>query len=154
MKFAGVFGCATTEECLEQQAAFRPAWAERLANTPPSSAYLEGWHLAFNSKQTDDEYPEEWDHFVDDSISPFWFTVAPGSGIFYHMGRALVVPSKNAAMAALINEWCSTGGSSPDRPLPDLPISLRAVQPGELCSLAEQVHQLTINVVNLLADVV
>ena len=142
-RFADVWRCATPEECLQHQASFRPAWAQRLASAPPSSAYLEGWHLAFNSKNIGGRYPQNWGDFVDDSQAPFWFTVAHGSGIFYHVGRALVQPSKNAALAALVDEWCSTGGSSASRPLPSLPNVLSAVQESELCSFSERVHHPT-----------
>ena len=70
-----------------------------------SSHVIEVTHLAFSSKGGP-RRPTTWAEFLDsrESGSGFWFTHAPGSGIWYDAGRTLVASCKNTLLLSLLEE--------------------------------------------------
>ena len=100
----GLFPCTPGGECVVRQFEYTPSWANDLASTPAPSNWIEVDHLSFNSKGKA-RVPHTWSQFLDQGASGWWFRHSPGSGIFYHAGRTLVAPGKNAALVALLEEW-------------------------------------------------
>ena len=75
---------------------------------PPSHA--EVTHLAFNSKVR--RRPHAWSQFLDSGDAGWWFTGAPGSGIFYDMGRTLIASFKNMLLHKLLAEYLQSPAAS------------------------------------------
>ena len=76
--------------------------------------YVEVTHLAFNSKLPPNssraEYKISWPDFLDSGRSGWWFTHAPGSGIFFDAGvRRCEATFKNALMIDLLTLLLSRG---------------------------------------------
>jgi hypothetical protein len=68
--------------------------------------HIEVTHLAFNSKHGR-KRPHKWSNFLDSSASGWWFTHAPGSGIFYDLGRTLVASFKNTLLIRLVDAYAA-----------------------------------------------
>ena len=132
-RFPGVFPCSSFTQCLQRQARYRPPWVDAIMHSPASVTFLEVWHLAFNSKGGSRK-PTAWGDFLDRGSPSFlWFRLAPGSGIFYHAGKTLARPGKNAMLVALLEEWCR--GNSSDATLSELTNVARASSSNRVCTL-------------------
>lgn len=94
--YASVLPCMPGRECVAKQAQYSAPWA--------SARHIEVMHAAFWGSRSDGP-PTSWRHFLDPGGSGWWFTYAPGSGIFYDTGRALVRQGKNAMLLSLLQEW-------------------------------------------------
>lgn len=77
---------------------------------------VEVTHLSFSSKGGS-KRPNTWSEFLDpiESGSGWWFTHAPGSGVWYDAGRTLVASCKNTLLLDLLEQLNSQGHGAPSR---------------------------------------
>lgn len=83
-----------------------------------SPRFIECTHLAFNSKAalggSSTHTNLSWSDFLDHGRSGWWFTVAPGSGIFYDAGSRICEGTfKNALMIDLLQSLLDRGLQPP-----------------------------------------
>ena len=82
--------------------------------------FFEVTHLAFQAKQGD-RRPYYWRDFLDRGPSPWWFTHAPGSGIWYDAGRTAFANFKQALVIKLVEEHINAGLTPPCDELAHIP---------------------------------
>ena len=134
-RFAGLLPCnAGISSCLAKQAIFQPTWLEEVR----TSAFLEVQHVAYGDKRAPRlvETVMTWQDFVDPGPVGMWYHYVKGSGVFLEVGRMLVAPSKNEAIATLLGAyetWPPRGFFPRD--------ICKALAGGQLCSTAQQLAQ-------------
>jgi len=96
-------GLGGAGSCLEGQAAFARPWTRELE----AATFIEVQHAAFGNKDDPNRLPHApigWAEFMDSGPAGMWYHVVKGSGVFYRTGTSLTAPSKNLAVARLLEE--------------------------------------------------
>ena len=91
-------------DCELRARTYMPPWA---ASISPADNWIEVTHFAFAGKRggANPRAPKNWRQFVDGGLSGWWYSVTPGSGIFYRSGVTKLAPTKAAMLATLLSEW-------------------------------------------------